>query len=162
MRRTPFNKIGAILAVLLLSIPLPEAYGEDWVLFSVSLDGRIEEYYDRETVTFPSPGIVKLTTKTVKYTFGEIGESTKGRKVGHAARDDFQVYAHTITVHRIECRNRIDTLLSSSDYDRDGKRVYHSEEPWVLPRPSSRRSPQPIYPETVSENLFKIVCPHAP
>lgn len=152
----------SILTIVLSMITIQKAFAEDWVLFAVSLDGRIEEYYDRETVTFPSPGIVKLTTKTVKYASGEAGEKRKSQKPGDNTRGELEVSAYTKTVHRIECRNRIDTLLSSTDYDQDGKRVYHSEEPWVLPRPSFRRPPHPIYPESGSENLFKIVCPHAP
>jgi hypothetical protein len=53
-------------------------------------------------------------------------------------------------------------VLSSVDYDQDGRMVHHSEVPWVIPRNPHRRPPQDLYPESVSENLIKIVCPPSP
>jgi len=32
-----------------------EVQGADWVLYALSLDGTVEEYYDRESVTLRRP-----------------------------------------------------------------------------------------------------------
>jgi hypothetical protein len=162
MRKTLFKKIISIVAVLLLGIPFQKVYAGDWVLFAVSMDGKIEEYYDRDTVAFPSPGIAKLTTKTIKYDSGEEGGRKRSFKGSQDGKEGLPLSAYTITRHQIECRNRIDTLLSTADYDQDGQVVHHSEVPWVIPRTPYRRSPQDMYPESVSDNLIKIVCPQTP
>ena len=157
-----FFKIGLIVAFLLAGLPIQKAFGEDWVLFDISMDGRIEEYYDQKSVAVSAPGIFRLTTKTIKYVLGEGGARGKSLPGGPHGKEGLQLLAHTITRHQIECRNRSDTLLSTSDYDRDGRQVHHSEVPYVIPRNPHRRSPQDIYPESVSENLIRIVCPQNP
>ena len=162
MRQEHLIKIIAFLIILSLGFSIGQAQGADWSLFAVSLDGKIEDYYDRATVAFPAPGVVRVTTKTIKYTSGEPEGKTKILEDLAADREGFQIYAHTITQHQIECRNHRVTILSSSDYDQRGKLVHHSEEPWVLPRLPYRRTPQEIYPESVSESLFKLVCPPVP
>lgn len=151
-----------LLSGFLLGASWKEAAAEDWVLFAVSMDGKIEEYYDRSTVSFPSPGVVKLTTKTVKYAPAEEGRGQRGRPGTRFDREGLQLCAYSLTRHQIECRNRIDTMLNTADYDRDGRLVQHSDEPCVVPRNPYRRPPQELYPESVSENLIKIVCPPIP
>jgi hypothetical protein len=159
MQRALLNKIGLIVTVLLVGMPLPEAFGEDWVLFAISMDGKIEEFYDRVSLAYPSPDIVGLTTKTVKYDIGEGGVRKKGLKGSQNGKEGLHVGAYTITRHRIECRSRSDTLLSSADYDQDGRLVHHSEVPCVIPPNPHRRPPLDLYPESVSENLIRIICP---
>ncbi len=156
------NKIGLIMAVLFVGMPLPKAFGEDWVLFAISMDGRIEEYYDRGSVAYPSPEIVRLSTKTIKYDFEEGEGRKKSLRSSQDGKAGLQLGAYTITRHQIECRNRSDTLLRSADYDQDGRLVHHSEVPCVIPPNPHRRPPQDLYPESVSENLIKIVCPQTP
>jgi hypothetical protein len=162
MRRALVNKIGLIVTVLLMGMPLPEAFGEDWVLFAISMDGKIEEFYDRGSLAYPSPEIVSLTTKTIKYDIGAAGVRKKGHKGSQNGKEGLQIGAYTITRHQIECRNRSDTLLSSADYDQDGRLVHHSEVPCVIPRNPHRRPPLDLYPESVSENLIGIICPTIP
>jgi hypothetical protein len=136
--------------------------GEDWALFAVSTDGRTVDYYDRGTVAFPSPGIVRVTTKTVKYTIAATGGKRKSQKEGDPGREGLELSIYTITRHQIECRNGLDTFLNTAEYDRDGRVVHHSEVPFVIPHVPRRPTPLDIYPESVSENLFKIVCPQTP
>lgn len=150
------------MAVLLVGMPLPKAFGEDWVLFAISMDGKIEECYDRGSLVYLSPEIVRLTTKTIKYDLGEGGGRKKSLKGSQDGKEGLQIGAYAITRHQIECRNRSDTVLSSVDYDQDGRMVHHSEVPWVIPRNPHRRPPQDLYPESVSENLIKTVCPPSP
>lgn len=152
-----------VLAILLLPGLVPsEVRGADWVLYAVSLDGTMEEYYDRESVIPPAAGVAQVTTKAVKYTCEEGREKKNTDRGGEIARESFQVCAYTITRHRIDCRNRVDTLMSSADYDREGRVVHQSREPYVMVRPPLRRSPQEIYPESFSENLMKMFCPSVP
>jgi hypothetical protein len=162
MHRALFNKIGLLLTILFVGMPIPKAFGENWVLFAISMDGRIEEYYDRGSVAHPSPEIVRLTVKTIKYEFGE-GEGRKKSLQGtQNGRESLQPGAYTITRHQIECRNRSDTLLNSADYDQDGRLVHQSDVPCVIAQNPLRRPPQDLYPESISENLIKIVCPQTP
>jgi hypothetical protein len=131
-------------------------------LYALSLDGTVEEYYDRESVTPPEAGMVNVTTKAVKYACEEGRDKKKTDRGSENGRDRFLVCAYSITRHRIDCRNRVDTLMSSADYDREGRVIQQSREPHVLARPPLRRSPQEIYPESFSENLIKMFCPPVP
>lgn len=155
--------LAAMLAVLLFQgITALEVQGADWALYAVSLDGNIEEYYDRETLGFPSSGVVTVTTRSVKYTC----EERKGKRKGHGGNADLgealSGCAYTITQHRIDCRNRVDILMSSADYEGDGRLIHQSREPYAIPHPPQRRPPQEIYPESVSENLINLVCTPLP
>jgi hypothetical protein len=152
---------GPLLALLFLGLSWQPAGAEDWVLHAVSTDGKIEEYYDRGSVSVLAPGVVQLTTKTIKYAAEDKGGKKKYNEGRPGGREALHPAAYTITQHRIECRNRLDTHLSSADYDRDGKQIFQSAEPWVIPRPPLRRPPQEIYPDSFSESLIKTVCPPA-
>lgn len=152
--------LGAILVLFFQGTG--EVRGADWVLYAVSLDGTMEEYYDRESVIPAAPGVVQVTTRAVKYACEEGGAGKKTDRGSDQLRDRFSVCAYTITRRRIDCRNRVDTLLSSADFDREGRVILQSQEPQVLPRPPLRRTPQEIYPESFSENLMKLFCPPVP
>ena len=154
------NLLGAVFIMALLLFQgwaAPETQGAEWVLYAVSLDGNIEEYYDRGTLGFPAPGIVTVTTRSVKYTC----EEGQGKNKGDRGNEDEALSgcAYTITRHRIDCRNRVDIVTSSADYEGNGRLIHQSREPYTIPRPPQRRPPQEIYPESVSENLIHLVCP---
>ena len=152
--------LGAILVLFFQGTG--EVRGADWVLYALSLDGTVEEYYDRESVTPPEAGVVNVTTKAVKYACEEGRDKKKRERGNEMARDNFLICAYSITRHRIDCRNRVDTLLSSADFDGEGRVILQSQEPQVLPRPPLRRTPQEIYPDSFSENLMKMFCPSVP
>jgi hypothetical protein len=139
-----------------------EVHGADWVLYAVSLDGTIEEYYDRESVTPPEAGMVNVTTRAVKVACEEGRDKKKRDRGPEMARDNLPGCAYSITRHRIDCRSRVDTLMSSADYDGEGRKIQQSREPYVLARPPLRRSPQEIYPDSFSEKLIKMFCPPLP
>lgn len=143
-------------------VAVQQVYGEDWRLFAISLDGLIEEYYDRSSVTSPAAGVFQVTTKTIRIEGEETGNRRKGSKGPKESRGESAPLATTVTKHRIDCRNRVDTLLSTAMYDREGQLMLRSDEPWTMARHPERRRPQEIYPESVSESLIKMVCPAAP
>ena len=139
--------LGAILVLFFQGTG--EVRGADWVLYAVSLDGTIEEYYDRESVTPPEAGVVNVTTKAVKYACEE-GRDKKKRDRGHEmARDNLPSCAYSITRHRIDCRSRVDTLMSNADYDGEGRMIRQSREPYVLARP-----PCAVLPRKYIRTLF--------
>ena len=161
MRKKILTALKVLILLLLPGWMVREVRGAEWVLYAVSLDGSIEEYYDRGTVTSPVAGTVTVTTKTLKYACEEGREKRKNERSGEV-REPGVLCAQTLSRHRIDCRNQVDTLMGSADYDRNGHLIQQSQEPYVIPRPPFRRPPQEIYPESASEALIKTICLPAP
>ena len=130
---------------LLLAISILLGYsvvwGADWK--QVRSTGSAIVYYDTKEITYPSKGIVKVSTK---WAYTEKGIKNAKEIFG----EKYQNLNYSIKSYEINCKDKTSRILSITDYNKD-ETVISSD---------SKTNPEwsRISQESVLESLYKMVC----
>ena len=126
------KKDAVVLAVVgyILLFFYSEGWGADWRLFLNTTDEHF--YYDAESITHPSEGIVRVWCKQV---YTEKGMSGMAGKLREEAK-----VSYWMDLAEFHCADRKFRLLSSVAYSTDGTRLHSIDEQepkWGLISPES-------------------------
>jgi hypothetical protein len=128
------------LGVILIGITIfanAEVWGADWKLFS-SID-EADIYYDVESITHPSKGVVRVWAKSIYTGVSEIVLS-----VG----EEYKNVTFSEDLMEINCSEKKYCVLCTAYYSTDG----------ILDSESKVKEWQSIAPKSVMEKLYKAVC----
>ena len=130
-----------VILIGLIIFGYAEAWGANWKLFATNATGRF--YYDAESITRPSKGVVIVwekivfTEKGVIDVVGDLGEK-------------FKTLNHLRNLSEFHCADKNFRVLSTVMYSTHGITLesYNYQEPkW-----------NPIIPESVYDILYNILC----
>jgi hypothetical protein len=135
----------AITTVFLAS----QAQGTDWVSMGKDTDGT-EVFYDSQTLTKLSTGIVKVWAK---FQFSDEGRKDyiQSQKLDVKR---FETLSHSLYLTEISCVTRETRTMAVTAYSTDGSVIYtvttkqQPSEGWDL-----------VYPESMGKEMYKAVCP---
>ncbi len=136
------GKLIIIIATGLLLFGNAEVWGENWKFLLKNKAGD-EGYYDADSVTRPSKGIVRVLTKVV---FSEKNINREGEKLGSSYKD----MSHRVILHEMNCMEKKGAFLEVTTYSKKGivlSSIKPNEVTWVK-----------IPPESIGEALYKILC----
>jgi hypothetical protein len=141
-----------LLLTMMMVFSVSQAQGADWVLYGVGRHAN-KLFYDRETLTKPSEGMVKVWQKK-EY-------SDKGRdkyiqrrvnEVGNNV-ERYEKLSYTSNFWEINCVSREERLIATSDHSRDGE-VLRS----YTPQHQQSEGWEPIHPDLMGIELYNAVC----
>jgi hypothetical protein len=131
-------KLGVILIGLAI-FGYMEVWGADWKLFS-SID-EADLYYDVESITHPSKGVVRVWTKSV-YT----GESAS--EIVVRVGEEYKNVTSSVDLKEINCSERKYRIVFTAYYSTDG----------ILDSESKVTEWRYIAPKAVLDKLLKALC----
>jgi len=132
------GKLGVILIGLAI-FGYTEVWGADWKLLS-SLD-EADIYYDVESITHPSKGVVRVCAK---YVYTEKGAGEIVVSLG----EEYKTVTSSVDLIEFNFSERKYRILSTAYYSTDG----------ILDFESKVSEGQSIVPKSLMEKLFKTVC----
>jgi hypothetical protein len=130
--------IGAI--VILFHFPAP-SFAADWKIYAGTDEGLF--YYDEESTTHPSAGMVHFRHKA---TFSEKGIA----RIVEALGKEYQNLAYSISIREINCYAKKVRSLGVTYFSTEGKTLdvaIDSKSDW-----------HPIEPSAMIEGLFQKLC----
>ena len=117
--KTGYSFILSVLFVLLLVNPV---IGSDWVKY-----WRYKEnvyLYNRVSVKHIKEDIVQVWGKVV-FSDEARGKDIQGMRKWGLSTEGYDKLSHTLDLYEIDCKKKMDNLLSISHYDMDNKILYH-------------------------------------
>ena len=143
MVKVTSNSVAIILGIVLL-FPHPHANAEEgYIPYGVTKYSVL--YYNPESITSPSEGVIRLQTKVVS----KCNDSKDWIIKDHPNCSNLS-WAYVITFTEINCSSRQDRDISSVGYNREGKAtdsLSTEDAEW-----------EDIIPESYSEALYNLVC----
>ena len=136
------GKLIIIIATGLLLFGNAEVWGENWKFLLKNKAGD-EGYYDADSVTRPSKGIVRVLTKVV---FSEKSINREAEKLGSSYKD----MSHRVILHEMNCMEKKGAFLEITTYSKKGailSSIKPNELTWVK-----------IPPDSIGEALYKLLC----
>ena len=132
-------KLGVILIGLAI-FTYAEVWGADWKFYNSNQ--WYLGYYDAQSITRPSKNIVRVW---VKWDCTEKGVLENVKRLGK----QWENLSHIKLLKEIDCVEKKERILSSTDYNNKGEMIHSSSSPseWDF-----------ITPESVGEALYKEVC----
>ena len=135
------KRILSITALMIVGFGGVEAWGTDWQFYGANANGRY--YYDAESITRPSAGVVRVSEKAIYTEKGLID------MVG-VAGEDFKTLSYSVNWDEFHCPKKKWRLLSSVAYSVDGSVLLsgsYGESEW-----------DSIVPESVFAIFYNILC----
>lgn len=140
--------LGLFLSLSSLSI------GAEWVYYAT--DSHDNDWlYDRESISFPSKGIVHVLRKVIVSEQGR-AEEISYRTQRKMSTDGFSELSERMCKEQINCNTREFTVAACVQYSKTG-RVLDSVNP-----PKEYQEWVPIYPDTIVDKLRETVCKSQP
>jgi hypothetical protein len=170
-------KLGVILFIIGPAIfGYAEVRGSDWTYYAdTGIKGDVY-YYDKESITFPSEGVVRVLERVIrdedlkkafeekkeavqKFIEGKVsGKKTISKEESEKIYEEWQkeflrdlVIAEKRMLIELKCGDNAFRLISGVEYDEKGNAIRGlsgSPSEWLQ-----------IIPKTPIEGLYKIVCP---
>jgi hypothetical protein len=132
-------KLGVILVGLVI-FSHAEVWGADWKLFSA--DDEVIQYYDAQSIKYPSKNIVEVWTR-MEYT--DKGKIDLIKDLGNK----YVNLKCIMMLEEINCSDKKRRVLSLSSYSKEGK---------IIEKDSTVHKWTYIDPDSVAELLHKAVC----
>ena len=137
------GKLMVILTVMgLLIFGNGEVWGENWKFVLKNKAGD-DVYYDADSVTRPSKGIVRVLTKVV------LSEKTVNREVERLG-PSYKDMSHRVILQEMNCMEKKGAFLEITTYSKKGNilsSIKPNEATWVS-----------IPPESSGEPVYKLLC----
>jgi hypothetical protein len=136
------GKLMILIAMGFLIFGNAEVWGENWKFVSKNKVGD-ESYYDADSVTRPSKGIVRVLTKLV---FSEKSVNREVEKLGSSYKD----MSHRVMLNEVNCMERKAAFLEVTTYSKKGailSTIKPNELIWVN-----------IPPGSSGEVVYKLLC----
>lgn len=131
-----------IMVIGCLAFSSAEGWGEDWKFILKNRAGD-DGYYDSESITYPSKGMIKVTLKVV---YSEKSINREAEKAGASYKD----LSHRIILLEMNCAEKKEAFLEVTAYSKKGKAI------------SSIKPEKPIWmaipPGSIGEGLNKLLC----
>ena len=122
----------------------------DWMYYAT--DSHDNDWlYDRESISFPSKGIVHVLRKVIVSEQGR-AEEILYRTQRKMSTDGFSELSERMCKEQINCNTREFTVVACVQYSKTG-RVLDSANP-----PKENQEWVPIYPDTIVDKLRETVC----
>ena len=143
MVKVTSNSVAIIIGIVLL---FPHSHGkaeESYIPYGVTKYSVL--YYNPETITYPSKGVIRLRTKVVS----KCNDSKEWMIKDHPNCSNLD-WADVITFTEINCSSKQDRDISSVGYNKEGKptnSLSAEDAEW-----------DDIIPESYSETLYQLVC----
>ncbi len=135
-------KLMIILVLGCIALSDAEVWGEDWK-FILKNKGGDDGYYDADSLTHPSKGIIRVSLKVV---YSEKSINREAEKLGASYKD----LSHRIILLEMNCIEKKEAFLEVTAYSKKGKAI------------SSIKPDKPIWvahpPESIGEGLHKLLC----
>ena len=110
------------LIILLLITPVIGS-SDDWVEYGRSYNDNVY-FYNSVRIKPTTKDIVQVLTKKVYSDVGKQEYIEERRKVDFTT-EGYDKLSHTLDLYEIDCKKKMNNLLSISHYDMDNKILYH-------------------------------------
>ncbi|HPB38124.1 MAG TPA: hypothetical protein PK125_08180 [Syntrophorhabdus sp.] len=140
-----------VVLILVLFLTLSSlSTAADWVYYSSdNLDNA--SFYDRESISFPSKGVVRVWIKQLYSEKGKMNEITERTK-SNLTIDGLNELSYALCLHEIKCDAKEDAIVTCTSYSNSGNTLNSFNIS------KDRLKWEPIYPDSISEALWKAVC----
>jgi hypothetical protein len=146
------KKTTLLLFAVTMIFLISQVQGVEWILYSKNTDDD-EFFYDRENLTKPSRGIIKVWEKT------KFSEKSRSKYIQEKISDGssvngYDTLSYQLGLVEINCSEREQRLTKVSQHSSNGQVLFthtYNQKPsqgWI-----------PISPQSVSEIKYNAVCP---
>lgn len=145
--------IGLLLVIAGMVFIVPHTGGAEWVYLSTDAVVGVEWSYDIETLYEFPKGIINVWIKK-EYTDEARSKLIKMMLSRGLNVKRYETMSHAINLFEINCVSRENRIITNIVYAADGGILHMS----TLEHPHSDGW-EPIYPGSMSESLYQVVCP---
>jgi hypothetical protein len=110
--------IHLLLFALAMVLVVPQAEAAEWVYWGTDKHGN-DGFYDRELMSFPSKGIVRVWVKSVYSEKGKV-KVIENRATDKTLTDGYGNLSHNLCHMEINCNTRESNVIACLDYDKSG------------------------------------------
>jgi hypothetical protein len=143
MANVTSNSVAILIGIVLFFTHSHAKAEEGYIPYGVTKYSVL--YYNPESITYPSKGVIRLQTKVVS----KCNDSKEWMIKDHPNCSNLD-WAYVITFTEINCSSKQDRDISSVGYNKEGKptnSLSTEDAEW-----------DDIIPESYSEALYKLVC----
>jgi len=136
------NKYLPVFVAALCLIFNSIAEGEQWVYVGSTNLG--DSYYDKDSITYTSADTLTIMLKWIP---NEKTRAQRSADINIGSR--YKNWKETRMLEAVNCSKRESSIISSTDFDLDGKVIYSTK---------FSLGPFPIRPEAQNYSLYNAVC----